>query len=385
VQPSRDPTAPGRGRPAAAAREDVLALARKQYLAGDRVDLTLLAARLGLGRATIYRWFGSRERLLGQVVGEALVELLARKRRQVRRGGASGLLEVFDHVNRSLARSFAVRRLLEQERAGALRLLTSSSGEVQPRAVAAVQALIEAEERAGRYSAPADPHTLAYAIVRLAEAFLYSDAAIGIRGDHERLRAVEAALLGVPVPPAAGAASASMSASAPAAELTLRPLSMDDASELTRIHRTPEVRRWWDEPAPGFPWDEPESFRLTIVVDGAVAGLIQYAEEEESKYAHATIDLFLEPQLHGRGLGTEAVRQVVRHLIGERGHHRITIDPAVGNAAAIRAYRKAGFEPVGVMRDAERDSDGRGWHDTLLMELVVARGESAPPGYPEAP
>jgi AcrR family transcriptional regulator len=197
VQPSRDPTAPGRGRPAAAAPEDVLALAREQYLAGDRVDLTLLAAQLGLGRATIYRWFGSRERLLGQVVGEALVELLARKRRKVRRGGASGLLEVFDYVNRSLARSFAVRRLLEQERAGALRLLTSSSGEVQPRAVAAVQALIEAEEEAGRYSAPADPHTLAHAIVRLAEAFLYNDAAIGIRGDHERLREVQAALLGV--------------------------------------------------------------------------------------------------------------------------------------------------------------------------------------------
>jgi hypothetical protein len=53
---------------------------------------------------------------------------------------------------------------------------------------------------AGRYDAPADPQTLAYAIVRLAEAFLYNDAAFGIRGDHERLREVEAALLGVPRP-----------------------------------------------------------------------------------------------------------------------------------------------------------------------------------------
>jgi aminoglycoside 6'-N-acetyltransferase len=383
VEPSRDPTGPGRGRPAAAAPEDVLALAREQYLAGDRVDLTSLAAQLGLGRATIYRWFGSRERLLGQVVGEALVDLLARKRRQVRRSGAIGLMQVFDQVNRSLARSRAVRRLLEQERAGALRLLTSSSGEVQPRAVAAVQALIEAEEQAGRYSPPADPETLAYAIVRLAEAFLYNDAAIGIRGDHERLRAVEAALLGVPVPPEPGAATESTSA--PAAELVLRPLSPDDASELMRIHQTPEVRRWWDEPAPGFPWDEPESVRQTILVDGAIAGLIQYSEEEEPKYRHATIDLFLDPAQHGRGLGTEAVRQVVRHLRDERGHHRITIDPAVTNVAAIRAYRKAGFEPVGVMRRSERDSDGRGWHDALLMELVVADGDAAPPGYAEAP
>jgi aminoglycoside 6'-N-acetyltransferase len=58
-------------------------------------------------------------------------------------------------------------------------------------------------------------------------------------------------------------------------------------------------------------------------------------------------------------------------LIDERGHHRITIDPAASNPAAIRAYEKAGFEPVGVMRRYERDADGKGWHDGLLMELVV--------------
>jgi RimJ/RimL family protein N-acetyltransferase len=124
-------------------------------------------------------------------------------------------------------------------------------------------------------------------------------------------------------------------------------------------------------PEPDFPWDEPESTRLTIEVDGAIAGLIQFTEELELKYRHASIDLFLEPALHGRGLGTEAVTRVVRHLIDERGHHRITIDPATANTAAIRAYEKAGFSPVGVMRRSERDAYGDGWHDSLLMELVI--------------
>jgi len=192
-------TARRRGRPPTASHADVLRAARAQYLAGQRVDLTIVARSLGLGRATIYRWFGSRERLLGEVIATELEALIIRERRRVRHRGAKGLLEVFDRVNRQLADSAALRRYVEQERAGALRLLTASDGGVQPRSVAAITELIATEVAAGRYDPPADPQTLAYAIVRLAEAFLYNDAAFGIRGDHSRLREVEAALLGVPL------------------------------------------------------------------------------------------------------------------------------------------------------------------------------------------
>jgi AcrR family transcriptional regulator len=187
-----------RGRPATASPDEVFVEVRRQYLEGERVDLTVVARRLGLGRATIYRWFGSRERLLGEVIGDELEQLIASKRREVRRRGGRGLLEVFDRINQALSRSTALRRFLEQERTAAMRLLTSSNGVVQPRGVACITELIEAEVKAGRYEPPAEPETLAYAIVRLAEAFLYNDAAIGIRGDHARLREVEAALLGIP-------------------------------------------------------------------------------------------------------------------------------------------------------------------------------------------
>ena len=136
--------------------------------------------------------------------------------------------------------------------------------------------------------------------------------------------------------------------------------------------------RWWDFPAEGFPLtDEPESTRLMIEVNGAVAGLIQFSEEPEPKYRHARVDLFVDPALHGHGIGTEALRRVVRHLIDDRGHHRITIDPAAANAAAIRAYEKVGFRPVGIMRRHERDVGGSGWHDSLLMELLAGEEERA--------
>jgi RimJ/RimL family protein N-acetyltransferase len=160
--------------------------------------------------------------------------------------------------------------------------------------------------------------------------------------------------------------------------LVLRPLADADADALRRILATPEVARWWDEPEPGFPWEDPESTRLTIEVDGAVAGLIQFFEETQPKYRHAAIDLFLDPAVHGRGIGTEALRRVARMLVHERGHHRLTIDPSVDNAAAIRSYEKAGFRRVGVMRRYERDADGRGWHDGLLMDLLAEELDAAP-------
>jgi AcrR family transcriptional regulator len=176
----------------------VLRAVAEQYISGRRVDLTVVARRLGVGRATIYRWFGSREALIGEVVAIELERLMAAKRGLVTRRGAIGLIEVLDLTNRSLAKSTALRRLLEQEPSVAMRLLTASDGVVQPRAVAYVEDLIRSEASAGMFNPPAEPGALAYAIVRLAEAFLYNDVAIGIRGDHRRLRDVQAALLGVP-------------------------------------------------------------------------------------------------------------------------------------------------------------------------------------------
>jgi AcrR family transcriptional regulator len=190
-------TSPQRGRPAAASREEVLASALHRYLRGRRVDVQAIAAELGLGRATVYRWFGSREGLLGEVLVRAAEPLLHEARRGTRGKGAAGLLETFDRFNRSLADAPALRTFIAQERDAAIRTITAGGGIVQPRMVALISGLILEEVRAGTYEPRVDPETLGYAIVRLAEAFLFNDAVAGVRGDVERLREVEAALLGV--------------------------------------------------------------------------------------------------------------------------------------------------------------------------------------------
>jgi aminoglycoside 6'-N-acetyltransferase len=159
--------------------------------------------------------------------------------------------------------------------------------------------------------------------------------------------------------------------------VVLRPLRFADAEALRAIHVTPAVSAWWGSMDDDFPFDEPESTRYTIWVADRVAGLVQYGEEDEPDYRHAWIDIFLDPELHGRGVGAAAVTTLRDHLVEERGHHRITIDPALDNTAAIRAYEKAGFTRVGVMRAAERAPDGR-WRDALFMEYVAGLTDGRP-------
>jgi aminoglycoside 6'-N-acetyltransferase len=87
-------------------------------------------------------------------------------------------------------------------------------------------------------------------------------------------------------------------------------------------------------------------------------------------YRRAGIDIFLTRERHGQGLATDAIRTLARYLFDERGHHRLTIDPAADNDRAIRAYEAVGFHRVGVMRAYERGVDGS-WHDGVLMDLLV--------------
>jgi aminoglycoside 6'-N-acetyltransferase len=156
--------------------------------------------------------------------------------------------------------------------------------------------------------------------------------------------------------------------------VVLRPLTARDVPTLLAIQAQTEVARRWGPP------DEAEFRRkaegtedvvaFAVEVDGEVVGLIQYHEEEDPMYRNAGIDLFLSEDVHGHGLGTDAVRTLARHLVHDRGHHRLTIDPAADNVAAIRAYEKVGFRPVGVMRQYER-LPGGDWHDGLLMDLLA--------------
>jgi AcrR family transcriptional regulator len=163
------------------------------------VDVRAIAAELTLSRMSVYRWFGSREQLLGEILLAEFDAIFDRARARAATAAHGGelVLATIDAVNRALASNDAFRGFWEQEPATALRVITSSAGAVHPPVVDAVRTLIEREITEHHYQPPVAPAPLAYALVRLSEAFLYSDATAGIRGDVDRLREVQAALLGI--------------------------------------------------------------------------------------------------------------------------------------------------------------------------------------------
>jgi len=155
--------------------------------------------------------------------------------------------------------------------------------------------------------------------------------------------------------------------------VTLRPVRDDDADALLALLNEPSVAQWWQE------WDaervaeliaDLEEPAVAIEVGGELAGLLLLGEETFWMYRHASLDIAVATAHQGKGLGPEALRLAIRHLIEERGHHRFTIDPAAANERAIRAYSRLGFRPVGILRRHERHADGE-WHDGLLMDLLA--------------
>jgi aminoglycoside 6'-N-acetyltransferase len=168
--------------------------------------------------------------------------------------------------------------------------------------------------------------------------------------------------------------------------VVLRPLTAADRPRLREIRAEPEVARWWalggTVEAAGEP-DDDADVELAVELDGQLVGQVQYGEEAEPDYRHASIDIFLATAVHGQGVGSDAVRTLARYLFDERGHHRLTIDPAASNGRAIAAYARVGFKSVGVMRQYERGPDGT-WHDGLLMDLLRDELRESNAGQPRS-
>jgi aminoglycoside 6'-N-acetyltransferase len=155
--------------------------------------------------------------------------------------------------------------------------------------------------------------------------------------------------------------------------LTLRAMTRENVPRVAELRAQPEVARWWPAREDEYlakKLDEPDLACWVVELGAEVVGFVQAYEDTSSEYRHAGIDLFLDPAIHGRGLGQEVVRRVARHLLEDGGHHRVITDPAAANARSLRCFEAVGFRRVGILRSYWWDHVEQRWVDGVLLDLL---------------
>ena len=182
---------------------DALSLARKMWLAEQRIDMGALAAELGVSRATLYNWVGDRDRLTAEVLWSMTADLIARARARAKGVGAAYLAEVNRHYLTEIAAFAPSRRFIERDPEVALRVLTSAKTTYQRSLIDALTEMIEEQVETAGYAPPLEPPTLAYLLIRVGESFIFNDVITGSEPDIDKaIQASRVLLFASPAPAA---------------------------------------------------------------------------------------------------------------------------------------------------------------------------------------
>lgn len=183
---------PAAARPAA---PDALRLAKRHFLAPERVDMSALAAELGVNRVTLYRWVGSRDQLLVEVIWSMARSTLDDVEAAVTERGAERIVQIVTRFLEAVITNAGMQRWLAEEGEHAMRLLTRHDTDFQPRLIEVVLGLLTEERDAGRLDLPVELSEVAYVIVRLIESYTYLDLITGERPDARRAEPILRMLL----------------------------------------------------------------------------------------------------------------------------------------------------------------------------------------------
>lgn len=161
-------------------------LARRTFLAGHRVDVQAMAAELGVNRVTLYRWLGSRDQLLSDILWSLADRYLSWEADQLPEDTAPRTPELLTRFIRHVIGHPAMRRFLAEEGDYAMRLLTLSTGGFQPRLIARVGELLAGDVARGSITSPVPLDDLAYTAVRIVESYVHIRVITGEQPDAER-------------------------------------------------------------------------------------------------------------------------------------------------------------------------------------------------------
>lgn len=175
---------------------DAFRVARRWFMAGRRIEMQELAAELGINRATLFRWVGGRDELLGEILWSLAEPALAAAVEASDGKGARRITGAIGRFAAMVDQADYLREFLRREPERALRILTTGAGTVQARLVGAIEALLNDEAPQNNLPSPLPLRDLAYLIVRIVESFLYAEFITGEETDIAMAELAVGALLG---------------------------------------------------------------------------------------------------------------------------------------------------------------------------------------------
>jgi AcrR family transcriptional regulator len=190
-------TEPGTTRAANSAARIVSTAARWIY-EGRRVDMQGLADELGVSRVTLFRRVGSREELISQALWrltERMLDIAVERWEAERPEGELHTPGTIRHINAMVAGSTGLRRMLDDEPALTMRVLTDPRGRVQSGIVAFNEVVLRRDMEEFGLVTIIEPSALAYALVRLGESFLYADVIAARKPDVETANRLQQAII----------------------------------------------------------------------------------------------------------------------------------------------------------------------------------------------
>lgn len=168
----------------AVTQADAFRAAVAAYMSWPRLDMGRLASELGIAKATLYRWTGSREQLLAEVLTYLSQRTFAGARSATEHlEGRERILTLMRLYLSELMGSEPLRRFIQNETPLAFRILTTRGGLPQGDIVEMLGETLAYERDTNGMELRTDPETLAYAIVRISEGFIYVDPVAEIEPD----------------------------------------------------------------------------------------------------------------------------------------------------------------------------------------------------------
>jgi AcrR family transcriptional regulator len=194
---------------------DALRVARERWIESGRLDMGSLAAELGVSRATLYRWVGTKELLLGEVLWSYAEASVYEARAAAHGKGADYLVDSIERYMRAALEFAPLTRFIKQDPQYALKVLASKHSPMQRRSIAAMRTQLAEQVDANDFRPALELDDLAYVIVRIVESYLFSDVITGSRPDVAKaVDAIDVLLHAPPPPPRGRGARAGTSARA---------------------------------------------------------------------------------------------------------------------------------------------------------------------------